>query len=113
MRGARFAFNGPDSMSGMIALTRDLAVQGEGIDLFGERIETGGHRQSIRAVAAGRADVCAIDCRSWALAQRFEPAARELTPVGWTARRKGLPYITSRAHGDLAETIARALTDRD
>jgi len=113
MRGARFAFNGPDSMSGIIALTRDLATQSERIDLFGERIETGGHRQSIRAVAEGRADVCAIDCRSWALAQRFEPAARDLTPVGWTARRKGLPYITSRAHRDLAETIARALTDRD
>jgi hypothetical protein len=29
------------------------------------------------------------------MAKRFEPAADALIPVGWTARRKGLPYIAS------------------
>ena len=48
------------------------------------------------AVADGRADLAAIDCRSWALAQRFEDAAASLTVVGWTALRPGLPYITGR-----------------
>ena len=57
---------------------------------------TGGHRASIRAVAEGRADVAAIDCRSWQLARRFEPAARELHAVGWTRRSKGLPFICAR-----------------
>ena len=61
-------------MSGIIALTRELAALGETLDIFSERIESGGHRASIVAVADGRADVAAIDCRSWALAQRFEPA---------------------------------------
>jgi ABC-type phosphate/phosphonate transport system substrate-binding protein len=84
-------------MSGIIALGRDLETLDESLDIFSDRIETGGHRASIVAVAEGRADVAAIDCRSWAMARRFEPAAREVQVVGWTARRKGLPYITARA----------------
>jgi ABC-type phosphate/phosphonate transport system substrate-binding protein len=95
IRGKRLGYNSDDSMSGIIALTRDLAAIGESLDIFSGRIETGGHRNSIVAVAEGRADVCAIDCRSWDLALRFEPAARHVQVVGWTGRRKGLPYITS------------------
>jgi ABC-type phosphate/phosphonate transport system substrate-binding protein len=96
MRGARLAYNGPDSMSGIVALTRDLEAAGECLDLFSEKRETGAHRASAIAVAQGRADVCAIDCRTWDLIRRFEPAAPEVEVVGWTARRKGLPYIASR-----------------
>jgi len=97
MRGKRLAYNSRDSMSGIIALTRDLAEAGESLDIFSARIETGAHRASIRAVAAGNADVCAIDCRSWHLAKQFEPAAADVEPVGWTALRKGLPMITAKA----------------
>ncbi|TGQ39932.1 PhnD/SsuA/transferrin family substrate-binding protein [Mesorhizobium sp. M00.F.Ca.ET.220.01.1.1] len=96
LRGRRFTFNNPDSMSGLIGLTRDLEAMGESLDIFASRSESGGHRSSIVAIAEGRADIAAIDCQSWALAQRFEPAAREVKVVGWTARRKGLPYITAR-----------------
>jgi ABC-type phosphate/phosphonate transport system substrate-binding protein len=96
MRGKRFAFNNPDSMSGLIGLTRDLEAMGESLDIFASRSESGGHRSSIVAAAEGRADIAAIDCESWALAQRFEPAAKDVKVVGWTARRKGLPYITAR-----------------
>lgn len=108
MRGARFAYNSLDSMSGIIALTRDLGAAGEGLGIFSERIETGGHRNSIRAVAEGEADICAIDCRSWHLAQLYEPAAAKVDIVGWTARRKGLPYITGRP--ELARRMAAALS---
>ncbi|ESX50313.1 PhnD/SsuA/transferrin family substrate-binding protein [Mesorhizobium sp. C416B] len=96
MRGKRFAYNSLDSMSGIIALTRDLQAAGESLDIFSSRSESGGHRGSIVAVAEGKADIAAIDCESWALAQRFEPAANAVKVVGWTARRKGLPYITAR-----------------
>jgi ABC-type phosphate/phosphonate transport system substrate-binding protein len=95
MVGTRFAFNSLDSMSGLIALTRDIEETGTLIGLFSETVETGGHRASVKAVADGKADVCAIDCRSWALAQRFDPHARTLAVVGWTRRRKGLPYIAA------------------
>ena len=93
--GLKLAFNGRDSMSGYLALERDLGSTGKGMSIFPETIETAGHRTSIKAVAEGGADVCAVDCRSWAMAKRFEPAADALVPVGWTARRKGLPYIAS------------------
>ncbi|CDX40406.1 conserved hypothetical protein [Mesorhizobium sp. ORS 3359] len=96
LRGKRFAYNNPDSMSGLIALTRDLEAMGESLDIFASRGESGGHRSSIVAIAEGRADIAAIDCQSWALGQRFEPAALDVKVVGWTARRKGLPYITAR-----------------
>ncbi|KRB22581.1 MULTISPECIES: phosphate/phosphite/phosphonate ABC transporter substrate-binding protein [Mesorhizobium] len=96
IRGKRFTFNSLDSMSGIIALTRDLQAAGESLDIFSSRSESGGHRGSIVTVAEGRADIAAIDCESWALAQRFEPAARKVVIVGWTARRKGLPFITAR-----------------
>ena len=76
--------------------TRDLADLGQSLDLFSQRAETGGHRASVVAVAEGRADVCTIDCRSWALARRFEPRAADVAVVGWTARRPGLPYISAR-----------------
>jgi ABC-type phosphate/phosphonate transport system substrate-binding protein len=95
MRGKRFTFNSLDSMSGFLGLTRDLDVMGESLDIFASRSESGGHRASIVAIAEGRADVAAIDCESWILAQRFEPAAKKVAVVGWTGRRKGLPYITA------------------
>lgn len=95
IRGKRLAFNSHDSMSGFIGISRDLAALGEGLRLFSERIESGGHRASIIAVAEGRADVATIDCQSWVLAQRFEPAAKDVMVVGWTGKRKGLPFITA------------------
>ena len=96
MRGKRLAYNSLDSMSGIMALTRDLEALGEGLEIFSERIATGAHRASIAAVAEGRADVCAIDCRSWRLAQLYKPQAADVEPVGWTGKRKGLPFITSK-----------------
>lgn len=96
MRGKRFAYNSLDSMSGIIALARDLEAAGENLSIFSGRIETAAHRASIVAVAEGRADVCAVDCRSWHFARLYEPRAADVEVVGWTARRKGLPFITSR-----------------
>ncbi|RWO64216.1 MAG: phosphate ABC transporter substrate-binding protein [Mesorhizobium sp.] len=111
IRGKRFTFNSLDSMSGFLGLTRDLEAMGESLDLFASRSESGGHRSSIVAIAEGKADIAAIDCKSWALAQRFEPAAKRVAVVGWTGRRKGLPYITAagtpeKTVGALREAVA-------
>lgn len=95
LRGRRFSYNDVDSMSGILALASDLKGMGETLDIFSHREQSGSHRRSIKAVAEG-ADLAAIDCKTFALARRFEPAARHVTVVGWTARRKGLPFITSR-----------------
>ncbi|MCR4266248.1 phosphate/phosphite/phosphonate ABC transporter substrate-binding protein [Nitratireductor sp. ZSWI3] len=97
LRGVRFAYNDMNSMSGLFGISRDLNAAGESLAIFAARLATGAHRASIVAVAEGRADVCAVDCRSWVLAREHEPAASALCVVGWTARRPGLPYITSRS----------------
>jgi ABC-type phosphate/phosphonate transport system substrate-binding protein len=95
MRGKRLAFNSHDSMSGYLMLKRDLQVQGETLGMFISHEETGGHRKSIQAVAMGHADIAAIDCKSWELAQRHDEAASALIAVGWTGRRKGLPFVSA------------------
>ncbi|KAI0447293.1 ABC-type phosphate/phosphonate transport system, periplasmic component [Xylaria telfairii] len=96
LRGKRLAYNSTDSMSGLLGLERDLVSLNEDLSIFPERLESGGHRNSVIAVAEEEADVSAIDCFTWQLAQRFEPAAARLAVVGWTARRRGLPFIASK-----------------
>ncbi|CAG1000275.1 MAG: PhnD/SsuA/transferrin family substrate-binding protein [Rhizobiaceae bacterium] len=114
LRGLRFAYNNPDSMSGLLGISHDLDAKGESLAIFSERIETGAHRSSILAIVEGRADIATIDCRSWALARRFEPAAGELKVVGWTARRPGLPWITSRTTPErIAATLRGVLAASD
>ncbi|GAP87204.1 putative phosphate ABC transporter substrate-binding protein [Rosellinia necatrix] len=107
LRGKRLAYNSNDSMSGLLGLERDLNALGEGLSIFSERLESGGHRSSIVAVAEGRADVAAVDCLSWQLAKRFEPAAEALAVIGWTTRRRGLPFIVgSRVSQQTVRSIA-------
>jgi ABC-type phosphate/phosphonate transport system substrate-binding protein len=108
MAGQRLALNSPDSMSGLLALRRDLEAAGESLGVFSSQVVTGSHRASIAAVASGRADVCAIDCRSWRLAERHEPAAEAVFVIGWTGRRKGLPMVTSN---HTSPELVRALSD--
>ncbi len=111
LRGKRLAYNSLDSMSGIVALGRDLEEMGAGLDIFSERIETGAHRASVATVAEGRADVCAIDCRSWAMVKRFKDVSR-VEVAGWTGRRKGLPYITATGTPGHVADILRAAISR-
>ncbi|TQM94594.1 phosphate/phosphite/phosphonate ABC transporter substrate-binding protein [Roseinatronobacter monicus] len=102
----RPAINAPDSMSGCLALMQDMDAP----NLAQGAYVTGSHRASIRAVADGRADFAAIDCRSWAYALSHEPAAATLIVTGWTALRPGLPFITSRQTPTALRTrLAKAL----
>ncbi len=111
-RGRRFALNGRDSLSGFVALRS--AMQAEGL---GEGdvtwVETGSHRESIRAVAGGRADLAAIDSVCWALAGYHEAeAAARLRIVNRTPLRPGLPLITAgRADDATVDAIRAAVSD--
>lgn len=84
----RWAANQPDSRSGWLGISQDAALSAERV------LWTGAHRVSIRAVAEGQADIAAIDCLSWQLAQAYEPAAQGLVVVGWTAPRPGIFFTT-------------------
>ena len=102
--GAVAAYNETGSQSGYAALVNYLgAVPGQAMD-------SGSHRNSIRAVAGGAADIAAIDCMSWRLAQRHEPAAHQVQVIARSRPTPGLPVI---AHKDadrarLRETLAAA-----
>lgn len=110
-RGVRVAINSDDSYSGCLALDRGVATFFEGT-FFGERISTGSHRESIRAVARGSADLAAIDCVSWALALKHEPATEMVRVMGTTNSRPGLPLITSRSRLDTdCESLQMALEE--
>ncbi len=89
-RGARFAFNEIGSQSGWAALVAGLGP----LDPR-DGLETGGHRASVCAVAAGHAEVAAIDAASWRLASAWEPAARALRVVGWTRPTPAPPLIVA------------------
>lgn len=100
----QWAANQSDSRSGWLGIAEDAALSAE------EVLWTGAHRESIRAVAAGRADIAAIDCLSWELARAYEPAARGLVVVGWTAPRPGIFFTTGiDTPPELADRLRGAL----
>ncbi len=106
-KGARPAINSRDSMSGFLALKAvfaPLATRGE---FFAPTLVTGGHLNSMAAVRAGQADVCAIDSVCVALARKYRPQDLQgLVEIARSPLVPGLPFVT-RA-GDVA-TLRRAV----
>lgn len=95
-RGRRAAFNAPDSQSGCHALRAMVAPLAHNGRFFAGLVETGSHIASAHAVAEGRADLCALDCVSWALLAAEDPAlAARLRILDWSATAPGLPLITA------------------
>ena len=94
--GATLAINGTDSQSGWGAILHHAAPLATDGRFFGAVRATGAHRASVRAVAAGEADVAAIDMVSWGLAQRFVPEARRLRVLFATDPTPGLPLIAAK-----------------
>ncbi|MDT8856615.1 PhnD/SsuA/transferrin family substrate-binding protein [Paracoccaceae bacterium Fryx2] len=92
--GAAFAYNDAGSQSGWAAPQAHAA--GLGLHLR-PALRTGGHRLSAQAVAAGKADLAAIDAVTWRLLTRDDPAlCAALRVVGMTAPSPGLPYVSAR-----------------
>lgn len=96
---ATLAFNSHDSQSGFNAL-KSLLIEEQLIDehqpiFFSKALRTGSHRASIKAVAQGQADLCAVDPVSWALAQRFDADTQQLRVLTNTAYTPALPLISS------------------
>ena len=100
----RAAINHEDSYSGCLALKKWVSTLGESTAFFSKVIETGSHRNSVRAVAGGLVDTAAIDRISWYLAEQIEPTAKSLKVIARTDNRPGLPLITRTGHD--TKTIA-------
>jgi ABC-type phosphate/phosphonate transport system substrate-binding protein len=109
LRGGVCAISRRDSHSGYNALRAALApLAGKGA-YFSRVLESGAHAASIALVAAGKADVCAVDCVTHALIARYQPHALAGTRViGTTERAPGLPYVT---RAGVADDYLRRLRD--
>lgn len=104
--GAPVAVNGFDSQSGWNALVHAVLSQAAPPDQrIGPIVLTGGHRASVLAVAAGRADWAAIDAVSWELLRRLAPGdVSALRRFGWSASTPGLPFVTAASRPE-AEVV--------
>ncbi len=110
-RGRRVACNGRRSWSGHGSLMSTVAPLAEAGRFFGEYVETGTHRESIRRIAAGEADVAAIDAVAWRLALDHEPATDEVRILGWTDPTPAPPLVVGWAHAHLAGAINAAVVE--
>lgn len=94
LRGGVCAINARDSHSGCNVLRRMVAPLARGKPFFASVIETGSHPASLEAVAAGRADLCAVDAVTHALLARHAPNRLDGTRVlGVSPSAPGLPYV--------------------
>jgi len=105
-----FAYNQADSQSGFSAPyfhTKPLGFW------FSNRTCSGGHLESAEAVAAGVADIAAIDAVSMRLITRYSSSARHLRILEWTAPTPGLPYITSASTraDDIYQAVSAAISN--
>lgn len=95
LRGLNAAINDRGSNSGSNLLRAAVAPFAREGRFFSSVIETGGHLASIAAVAAGQADVAAIDCVTFGNTKRFDPARLEdVRVLAETEQGPGLPFIT-------------------
>lgn len=100
LNGLEFAYNSKCSQSGFACLQSAGLTSGNGL-------ETGGHRESIHAVASGRAKFAAIDANTWRMAERFEPLIEGLQILTSTPRTPAPVLIAAK--GADVDAYRRAL----
>ena len=94
--GATAAVNSFRSQSGCNALLGTLVREGFSAPFLHSLKKSGSHRDSMRMVASGSADICAIDAVCWQLMKDFEPeTAAQMAVICWSDAQPGLPFITS------------------
>jgi ABC-type phosphate/phosphonate transport system substrate-binding protein len=94
--GARAAVNARDSNSGMNLFRATIAPLAQGRAFFAQAIVTGSHEASLAAVSAGRADLAAIDCVSFALLQQGRPDLTQgVDVIAESPSSPALPFIMS------------------
>ncbi|MEM9332655.1 MAG: PhnD/SsuA/transferrin family substrate-binding protein [Pseudomonadota bacterium] len=106
----KIAINGDDSQSGFHVFNEILGASAQDMIHPEKRLLTGAHRDSIRAVAEGRADVAAIDSVAFELAKRFETdAVGNVEVIGHSKPKPGLPLITSLEHANDIPVMLEAI----
>lgn len=106
MAGRAFAYNDALSHSGWAAPYADHLARGLAIR---PALQTGSHRASAIAVAAGQADYAAIDALTWDMIQSYDTFADELVAFDHTAASPALPYITAQNPAPLRAALAQGI----
>lgn len=91
--GTTFAYNDAMSQSGWAAPMVHMAVRGLA---FASHVQSGGHVNSARMVAEGRADIAAIDAVTWAMVTKYDSFANSLQVIDRTEPTPGLPFIAAK-----------------
>jgi ABC-type phosphate/phosphonate transport system substrate-binding protein len=105
LRERRCVLNEPDSNSGMNLLRAALAPLAGGARFFRSVSFSGSHRKSVELIAAGEADVAAIDCVTLEHLRRTRPKlASQIRIVDWTPSSPCLPFVISRQTGETTVT---------
>ncbi len=112
------AINGNDSQSGFHVFAEISGKPSSQTISEDVRVISGGHRNSVKAVAEGKAQIAAIDAVAFELVKRYEPeVAAGVKVIGKSQPKPGLPLITSPMHasqsGELLEAVSRALDGLD
>ena len=108
-RGAGAAINARDSDSGMNLFRATIAPVAGGRPFFSKVLVAGSHRKSVEAVAAGRAALAAIDCVTFGLIARLNPAlVARVAVVAESPPSPGLPFVMSAG---LPESILAAVPE--
>jgi ABC-type phosphate/phosphonate transport system substrate-binding protein len=106
LAGRAFAYNEALSHSGWAAPYSDHRTRGLAIRPM---LQTGSHRDSAIAVAAGQADYAAIDALTWDMTQSYDAFAAELVAFDHTAASPALPYITAQNPISLRAALVQAI----
>lgn len=96
LKGDAHAFSDPDSNSGYL-VTRALLVErnSKPAEFFSRHFFTYGHRNVVRAVAAGLAQSGSVDGYVWEVLTETEPELTRRTKVIWKSDWMGFPPIAT------------------
>jgi phosphonate transport system substrate-binding protein len=108
LRGDIHAFSDPDSNSGYLVTRALLAEQkAKPQDFFRRTFFTYGHRNVVRAVAAGLAQSGSVDGYVWEVLTETEPELTQQTKPAWRSDWMGFPPIATSAGNAASEGIGR------
>ena len=97
LKGGIHAFSDPDSNSGFLVTASDLALKGiHPEEFFGRTIFTYGHRNVVRAVAAGLVRSGSVDGYVWEALANVEPELTTRTKVIVRSEWLGFPPVCAR-----------------
>lgn len=110
LRGAVAVINQWHSQSGMNALRHTIAPLARQGRFFSRVLVSGSHGESISMLRRGQADVAAVDCVTYGLAARADPALLAgVRVLQDTAPAPGLPMIAARTLSDDQSQALRAV----